>query len=83
MVGSTELYSAGVYFLLLCFMYITRHNGCCPDPKGNLHAEKVPEWVNSSARDKKEILCQVWSPLHTMRLVLTLLSSQFLPFFRR
>ena len=38
---------------------INRYNGRSPDLKGkrinssHMHAEKVPEWVNSSARDKK------------------------------
>ena len=41
---------------------INRHNGRSPDPKGNLHAEKVPEWVNSSASIKKKIFVKYGVP---------------------
>ena len=43
---------------LLCNT-LYRNNGHCPDLKGksiyssHMHAENVPEWVNSSARDRK------------------------------
>ena len=46
----------GIPFIALSCIYVVyynKYNGRCPDPKGNLHAENVPEWVNSSARDRK------------------------------
>ena len=47
-----------VAIYLLCDT-LYRNKGRCPDPKGksiyssHMHAENVPEWVNSSARDRK------------------------------
>ena len=47
-----------VAIYLLCNTLYS-NNGHCPDLKGksihssHMHAENVPEWVNSSARDRK------------------------------
>ena len=58
--GTFYLLGAGLVILAIVgpfhaymLLYYNRYNGRSPDPKGNLHAEKVPEWVNSSARKRK------------------------------